>query len=127
MVRLEPRRGKCRSTAIKMRRESGASKEVDMRNIRFNILGAALLACLGMTGCGSLGSMSSGEMDWVQPETQANHAGTVYLVRGWMGIFSGGMDRLGEEIDKTGVNARVYQHDQCAELARTMAERYRNS
>ncbi len=98
-----------------------------MRNIRFTILGAALLACLGVTGCGSLGSMSSGQMDWVQPETQASHAGTVYLVRGWMGIFSGGMDHLGEEIGNTGVNARVYQHDQCAELARTMAERYRNS
>jgi hypothetical protein len=97
-----------------------------MRNIRFGFLGA-LLACLGVTGCGSLGSMSSGQMDWVQPETQANRAGTVYLVRGWMGIFSGGMDRLGEEIDKTGVNARVYQHDQCAQLAKTMAERYRNS
>jgi hypothetical protein len=98
-----------------------------MRNISSKIFGMSLLACLCVTGCGSMGSMSSGKMDWVQPETQAQRAGSVYLVRGWMGIFSGGMDRLGDEIDQSGVSAHVYQHDQCAELAKTMAERYRNS
>src|SRR5437763_12113463 len=44
---------------------------------------------------------------------------TVYLVRGWVGIFSGGMDRLGREINESGVTAHVFQHDQCAELARS--------
>lgn len=98
-----------------------------MKRLNIQLFPFALIACLSVVGCGSMGSMSSGKMDWVQPETSADHAGTVYLVRGWMGIFSGGMDRLGEEIDKSGVKAYVFQHDQCQELAKTMVERYRNS
>ena len=91
------------------------------------IAGAAFLICLCSAGCGEIGSMSPGQMEWVRPDTQAQRAGTVYLVRGWVGIFSGGMDRLGREINESGVTAHVFQHDQCAELARTMAERYRSA
>ncbi len=98
-----------------------------MGYIQRQFLRASLVVCLCLTGCGQMGSMSAGQMDWVQPETAGGRAGTTYLVRGWMGIFSGGMDRLSEEIGQAGVNARIYQHDQCAELAKTMVERYRSS
>jgi len=99
-----------------------------MHNAKTCIISALSLACLNAVGgCGELGSMSRGKLEWVHPQTDAPRAGTAYLVRGWVGVFSGGIDRLGDEINATGVTAYVFQHDQCAELARTMAQRYKES
>jgi hypothetical protein len=79
-------------------------------------------ACGWVIGCGST---AKGRMEWVQPYTDAPRAGSVYLIRGWVGAFSGGIDDLSKELGEQGVTARVFQNDQCAELARTMAERYK--
>ncbi|HEY7115824.1 MAG TPA: hypothetical protein VH475_04505 [Tepidisphaeraceae bacterium] len=90
------------------------------------VWGALLaIATFGAGGCISMGSLTPGQMDWVQPRSEAPRAGTVYLLRGWVGVFSGGIDVLSEKIQRDGLTARVFQHDQCQELARTMAERYR--
>jgi hypothetical protein len=83
-----------------------------------------LLAC-GLCGCVSFASLKPGKMEWVQPQSQAPHAGSVYLVRGWVGMFSKGIDQLGRKLNGVGVTARVFQHDQCHELAQAMVERYK--
>src|SRR2546421_12254156 len=80
---------------------------------------------LGLVGCINLGSLAPGKMESVQPESQGPHAGRVYLVRGWVGVFSQGMDQIGRKLNDGGGNALVFQHDQCRELARVMAERYK--
>ena len=61
------------------------------------------------------------------PCPPALDVGNVYLVRGWVGIFSGGMDHLDGEINQSGVNSLIFQHDQCKELAKTMVDRYKNA
>jgi hypothetical protein len=100
-----------------------------MLTCKLPVVRMMLLACLGIAGgCGSVGSMTPGNMLWVAPDSKGQpRVGTVYLMRGWVGLFSGGMDRLGREINEGGVTARVFQHDQCEELAKTMAQRYQGT
>ena len=81
----------------------------------------------GLCGCINLGSLKPGKMEWVQPQSQGPHAGCVYLVRGWAGVFSQGMDQLGHKLNDKGVNACVFQHDQCQALARQMVQRYKEA
>jgi hypothetical protein len=81
----------------------------------------------GFCGCINLGSLKPGRMEWVQPQSDAPRAGSVYLIRGWVGVFSQGMDQLERKLNGEGVTARVFQDDQCRALARTMAERYKNA
>jgi len=54
-------------------------------------------------------------------------AGKVYLIRGLIGVFSGGIDTLTEKIDKEGINAHVFQEDQKDLIAQKLADTYKNS
>lgn len=81
-----------------------------------------MLAC-GMGGCGS---NTPGKIEWVQPHTvKSPRVGTVYCIRGWMGIFSGGIDKMQQDLVKQGVNAYCFQDMQYEELGRVMVERYK--
>ena len=93
------------------------------------ILRACFVSCLacGLSGCISFASLKPGKMEWVQPQTEAAHAGSVYLVRGWVGMFSKGMDQLGQKINGKGVTAHVFQHHQCHALAQAMVQRYKGA
>lgn len=71
--------------------------------------------------------MTPGSMDAVKPHSDAAHAGNVYLLRGWIGIFSTGIDTLGEKVNAAGVQGRVYQEDQWRELAQTIIAKYKNA
>jgi hypothetical protein len=86
------------------------------------ILGAALLTVAA--GCSS---MANGPMEAVKPFSDAPRAGNVYLLRGWIGIFSTGIDRLGEKVNEAGVHGQVYQQGQWHELADTIAAKYKNA
>ena len=66
-----------------------------------------------------------GKMEAVRPVSEHPRAGNVYLVRGFIGIFSFGMDKLGEKIEERGIRANVYQDVQTSQLARTIADKYR--
>jgi len=68
--------------------------------------------------------MKPGSMDDVQTVSDRQHVGNVYLLRGFIGIFSTGIDHLGEEINTSGVRAEVYQDDQWGRLADAIAARY---
>jgi hypothetical protein len=68
--------------------------------------------------------MKPGEMTWVQTNTTEPRAGHVYLIRGLIGLFSYGIDRMTEKVAATGVSAHVFQEDQTAELGKTICEKY---
>lgn len=69
--------------------------------------------------------MMPGSMDGVQAASSTNRVGNVYLIRGWGGMFSWGIDDLASDLRAAGVSAHVFQHDQRDQLARTLVEKYR--
>jgi len=89
--------------------------------IRVVIAPAVALFCL--TGC-SIPVVNPGSMDAVVPVTSAPRAGTVYLVRGWLGVFSTGIDTLGDKVKAAGLHEAVYQEAQWRTLAETIAKKY---
>src|SRR5260370_731332 len=98
-----------------------------MKSLIIRALSRACVCCIacGLGGCISLASLKPGKMEWVQPQSEAPHAGSVYLVRGWVGVFSKGIDQLGRKLSDKGVTARVFQHDQCRALAQAMVQQYK--
>ncbi|HEX3357097.1 MAG TPA: hypothetical protein VHS31_09015 [Tepidisphaeraceae bacterium] len=88
-------------------------------------LGMLLLST--MTGCFGveLGTMKPGQMAWVQPNTTEPRAGHAYLIRGLIGLFSYGIDRMTDKVAATGVAANVFQEDQTALLGKTIVEKYK--
>jgi len=83
-----------------------------------------LLPAMSLLG-GCITSTFPGDMQAVQPVSKTPRVGNVYLIRGWGGMFSWGIDELAGELRENGVSAHVYQHDQRDQLARTLAEKYR--
>jgi hypothetical protein len=69
--------------------------------------------------------MTPGQLGRVQPVSTNQRAGNVYLLRGWIGIFSAGIDNLTRLINNNGVRANVYQDDQWAALAKKIKTEYR--
>jgi hypothetical protein len=86
------------------------------------VAGLSVLAC-ALTGC--LGVNTPGKMEWVKPTTTAPRVGTVYLFRGWQGIYSKGIDDMAQRLTQEGVTAHVYMPEQFPEVAKAMVERYR--
>ena len=83
---------------------------------------AALLLSSGLVGCSA---MKHGSMAAVTPlTTGTSRVGNVYLIRGWIGIFSTGIDKLGEQINAAGVHAQVFQESQWSALADTIIAKY---
>src|SRR5437762_7688073 len=81
-------------------------------------------ACLASTGCKS---MTPGHMEWVQTQSDRPNAGNVYLLRGFIGIWSYGVDQIGEKINTAGVRANVFQEDQWQRVTDTIITTYQNS
>jgi hypothetical protein len=77
-----------------------------------------------LTGCSA---MTPGPMSAVQPVSTAPRAGNVYLVRGWIGIFSTGIDSLGQKVTAAGLRGQVFQEDQWRALAATIAQKYKGA
>lgn len=86
----------------------------------------ALLPALALTSVGCKG-LENGKMEWVQPTSDARHAGNVYLIRGLIGVFSTGMDDLGDKLILQGVRAKVYQDTQHSELADQIVREYKGA
>ncbi|MGH7214083.1 MAG: hypothetical protein ACREIT_04910 [Tepidisphaeraceae bacterium] len=84
-----------------------------------------LVTVLALAGC--KGSMTPGKMAWVQTRSDTPRAGNAYLVRGFIGLFSHGIDELTEQINESGVRAHVFQEDQHKKLAAQLAETYRGA
>lgn len=58
---------------------------------------------------------------------QAQRTGHVYLLRGFMNVFSLGMDSLARKLQAQGVSASVHNHSAWSGLTRTIAERHGNA
>ena len=71
--------------------------------------------------------MKPGKLAEVQPVSEEPRAGNVYLLRGFIGIFSTGIDALGVKLADQGVRAQVFQDDQWRKLAATIAERHKGN
>src|SRR5438876_3006279 len=80
---------------------------------------------LSLAGCSSE-AMKPGDLSLVQTFSDHPRAGNVYLLRGFIGIWSTGIDRLGEEINKSGVRANVYRCEQWRELTETILNTYKD-
>jgi hypothetical protein len=93
-----------------------------MFNPTFARIGTLSFAALLLAGCSA---MTPGPMTAVQPVSTAPRAGNVYLVRGWIGIFSTGIDALGQKVTAAGLHGQVFQEDQWRTLAATIADKYR--
>jgi pimeloyl-ACP methyl ester carboxylesterase len=83
------------------------------------------LIALHVASSGCTSSTKPGPLDRVQPASNKPRAGNAYLLRGFIGVFSTGVDDLTRQINRSGVRAHVYQDDQWSELARTIAREYR--
>lgn len=70
--------------------------------------------------------MKPGDLARVQPYSREPLAGNVYLLRGFIGIWSYGIDDLGKKVQAHGMRASVYQEDQWQKLADLIVKRYRN-
>lgn len=90
-----------------------------------HLLACTLLLSALLSGVGCSG-MKNGSMAKVQPITQNERVGSVYLLRGWIGIFSTGIDSLGEKINGKGVHAEVFQEAQWSALANAIIKKYEN-
>jgi pimeloyl-ACP methyl ester carboxylesterase len=51
-------------------------------------------------------------------------SGEAYLLRGWRGLWSEGIDRLGDELRDAGVDAEVFRADQAPALGDALVERF---
>jgi hypothetical protein len=87
------------------------------------IIFVSLLAGLSVGGCSG---MKPGSLNAVQPVTSNPRVGNAYLLRGFIGIFSTGIDALGVQIAETGVHAQVFQDDQWSSLAAAIADHYKD-
>jgi hypothetical protein len=85
---------------------------------------ATTFAFIALTGCSSEG-LRNGDLNAVQINSTAPRAGNVYLIRGWIGVFSTGMDQLGEELSKDGIRTVVYQDGQHSALADQIIKVYK--
>lgn len=83
-----------------------------------------LLVCLAASGCQSLGA---GQISRIQPYSDAPRAGNVYLLRGFLGIWSYGINDLGEKVQQSGVRASVFQEKQWQDVCEAITQRYRNA
>lgn len=96
--------------------------------MKASTLSIAALTLLGLlsTGCANI---APGKTEAIQPvaTTEDTRVGHAYLFRGFIGIFSTGMNTLGDELKEQGVDATVFQADQWASVADTIAERYHNA
>jgi len=85
---------------------------------------AVTLACLTLSlGCSSQG-LRNGDLNAVQIGSTQPRAGNVYLIRGWIGVFSTGMDQLSEKLSAQGIRTVVYQDGQHNVLADQIIKTY---
>jgi hypothetical protein len=86
----------------------------------------ALLLLLGLTLLGGCKSMTPGKIENVQPFSDRPLVGNAYLLRGFLGIWSTGIDNLGKQIEASGIRAHVYQEGQWRALCAEIIRKYTN-
>jgi len=87
------------------------------------------IACLfsGLLFVGGCKSMTPGDLDRVQTTSDQPLVGNVYLLRGFIGIWSYGINTLGRRVSEAGIRASIYQEDQWSDLCSRIIDRYQAS
>jgi len=80
-----------------------------------------LLVVVGVTSGGCLGP---GDLSRVQTTSDQPRAGNVYLLRGFLGIWSSGIDTIGHDLSEQGVRASVYQNEQAQKVTQAVVAHY---
>lgn len=80
----------------------------------------ALVLC--QQGC--VAALIPQDTDCVQTGSDCPRMGNVYLIRGWTGLFSWGIDDLARDLKENGVRAHTFRHEQHEELARALVAVY---
>ncbi|HSI33435.1 MAG: hypothetical protein ACAI43_11495 [Phycisphaerae bacterium] len=70
--------------------------------------------------------MQPGDLSLVQIDSDKPRAGNVYLLRGFIGIWSTGIDALGAKINEDGVRATVYRNEQWEDVRDALIEKYKD-
>lgn len=96
-----------------------------MRRFIVQRLVAVLAVVFWMVAAGCV-STRPGKLSRIQPHSDKPQAGNVYMLRGFIGVFSSGIDALGHKINRAGVRAHVYQDDQWYLLAGRIRDQYEN-
>jgi len=91
---------------------------------RWKALRAATLVSLAALQVGCISSMKQGQISAIQPQSDSPRVGNVYLVRGLIGLFSAGIDKLTVQINDDGIRAHVYQETQDPQMADAIIARY---
>ena len=86
------------------------------------IVVTALMGLAIGSGCQGL---KNGDMKQVQTSSTSTRAGNIYLVRGLIGVFSTGMDTLGDQLTEAGLRTSVYQDAQRDALAEQLIKTYK--
>jgi hypothetical protein len=71
-------------------------------------------------------SMKEGDLSRVQTISDQPRAGNVYLMRGYIGIWSTGIDAMGRSIAEAGVRSTVYRNEQWEELTQAILAKYKD-
>jgi hypothetical protein len=86
---------------------------------------SALVLAGTLMGCA--GKNTPGQMEWISPVTakEKPRVGTVYLFRGWQGVFSSGIDVMAKQLNDNGVTAYVYMPEQFPQVAAEIVKKYK--
>jgi pimeloyl-ACP methyl ester carboxylesterase len=90
-------------------------------------LKALVILLVGFCTIGGCSSMKPGRVADVQPYSDKPLAGNAYLLRGFLGIWSTGIDNLGQKIEANGIRAEVYQEKQWRALCAEIVEKYKEA
>src|SRR5690349_20451022 len=95
-----------------------------MPNRLTTLLPRAMMLGLLAAGCNSL---PAGPLDAVRANSTSARRGNVYLIRGWNGLWSQGVDDLAAQLNAEGIEAHTYQQGQAAALGDAVRDRYRSA
>jgi pimeloyl-ACP methyl ester carboxylesterase len=84
-----------------------------------------LLAIVASGGCTGI---KPGPVSAIKPVAEPQHprVGNAYLFRGFIGVFSTGMNTLNDDLVAQGVRSHVYQSDQWSQVADKIAAGYKS-
>ena len=89
-----------------------------------SLIALGILCALFACGCSA---MTPGDVSRVQAASDQPYAGNVYLLRGFIGIWSFGINDIGKRIREAGIRASVYQEDQWGEVCNAIIAEYENN
>ncbi len=100
-------------------------KFIDQQHsFKWLVLWTLVLAGIAWTHIGCTPANKPGDLARVQPYSDGRRVGNVYALRGFLGIWSVGMDETCRNLNSSGVRATAYQDNQWDGIAQQIRQRY---